>query len=338
MAKVITKYRSYSTSGIKAKADIPAQSDMVETGSTILCSNISVTAVKNALGHSSNQVSTLVAYGYTLNQWSGFGPTWRVYSGSSYTATLVNSAPTSGFTLGSFAGYNKDAVTPGWQTGGKADAETDVWVNSGSKATVVSKVQIGEVQYPASQGLVLVAFETGTTTISAWSQIDINGIGDTANLTADSIDNITLAKTWTLRSYITDSNTIAQTEDIEGSILCRVPNVDDATVNIKVKDLSEWHYDGDGTTIPSPWVQNGSAGMNYTTGYFDIGSIARNNNYTNLKIYARLFDWTWSYINEGVIYNTSYTALDDVTGSAYVGMSSIPAYGYHIVVYFEYTT
>ena len=106
-------------------------------------------------------------------------------------------------------------------------------------------------------------------------------------------------------------------------------------MHIHIRTASTWYYCGDGQTIPSPWVQNGTAAMNWTTGYFDIGNIQANQNYDPLAVYARLYNWLDELIGEGSFFSGAYTANTQITGTQYLGMASIPSYGYKVVVYIE---
>lgn len=339
MPKTLNTYRTYTTSAIKYRTDIPdVSSDIIEVdSSTIYCYNIKMSAVKNLLGSSTYSLKDLCTHS-AINHWSGFGPTLYDYvNDGTLDASLICYDPSTIFSLGSFSGYNHSAPTPGWNTGGKAAAGADVWINSGEKAEFVSSVIIGEVNYPSALGVTLIAIDD-TSTIQAYGQTNINEIGNTVSLTAESIDTITLAKTWTLKSYIANSYTAESAGDVLDSLLCRVPNVDDVSVNVKIKVASEWHYDGDAQTAPDPWVQTGAEGMNWTTGIFDIGNLIANENYTNIKIFGRLFNASYTQVgNDGVIYDDAYTAMSDIIGDTSFGVSvPIDSYGYHVVIYIEY--
>jgi hypothetical protein len=237
--------------------------------------------------------------------------------------------------LGSFAGYNHSAPLPGWQTGGEAAAEADIWVNSGSKATASANVSLGEVDYTGAEGVAMVIFDSYDN-IVGWGQQSLSGLGNNFILYGETDDIIVVDKSYHAMGYITDTYPLSQSEDVASAVVYQIPLLTVWDVNIKVKAASEWHYSGDGQTIPSPWTQNGSAGMNWTTGYFDIGMIATNNNYGNLRIIATLYDWLDNVIGSGYIHNGAYTALDDITGSVYLGMASIPAYGYKVIIEFLY--
>lgn len=91
MGKIINEYSGLSSYQIKVNADIPDQSDMFINGSTVDCSNITTTKVKNVLGESSTSVGAL-CQSNKINKGANFRPS--------------GTAP---FNLGDFAGYNHNA-------------------------------------------------------------------------------------------------------------------------------------------------------------------------------------------------------------------------------------
>ena len=337
MSKTISAYRGFTATQIKERAEVPDQGDMSVSGSNVLCTNITTTKIKNAMSASTNAVS-LLAKNANVNVWSAFGPTVRSVTGSGFSKALVNSAPTTAYKMGDFAGYNHGAPTPGWTETGKSAAQADVWIDSGTNATVISDINIGELKHEDADGVILVAFDSGSS-IVAYEEEALSGLGTNANLSATSIDTISSQQTWTLRSYI-KNGAISGAGDVEGTILYRVPNVDDATVTIKIKAATTWLYSQTGNqTIPSPWSQAGSAGFNLTTGVFDIGSISASTSYDDLRIYATLIRYDNVVIGTEDIFTGSYTPGDpNITGSVYLGLENVPSNGYTCRVEFEEST
>lgn len=86
-----------------------------------------------------------------------------------------------------------------------------------------------------------------------------------------------------------------------------------------------------GHTIPEPWIQAGTASMNWTTGYFDIGSISSPYSFININVSVELFGPYLSRIGFNTIYNAGYTASDNIIGSVYLDMTDIPVNGYKVV-------
>jgi hypothetical protein len=334
MGKIINAYRGYTATDVKNKATSGVSGTMTVAGSTVDCTNITVTGIKTAIAESVNSVGSLCSSN-KVNRWSGYSPILRSTSGSGYNTVLVNSAPSSNFQMGSFAGYNHSAPTPGWATNGQANATADVWINSGTKATLISDLVIGELLYENAGGVLLVAYNDSQVPV-AYGEEPLSGLKETANLSAESIDNISVQQTWTLRNFIKNNNIISGINDISGAIMYRVPNVSDVSVTIKIKTLSTWYYGATGTqTLPSPWTQASSAGMNWTTGYFDIGSIEANATYNNFRVYVTMYNWLNEVVGTADLFNGNYTPYYDITGSVYLGMTNIPNYGYRVVVQFE---
>lgn len=106
MAKIISSYGGITASAIKAKADIPSQSNMTVSGNDVSCTNIILSEVKTAIGSSNNNLSGLCS-SPNVNIWSGFGPVeW--YNN----ANVLQSRIKTPYYLGSFAGYNHTAEPP----------------------------------------------------------------------------------------------------------------------------------------------------------------------------------------------------------------------------------
>ncbi len=340
MRKILSAYRTYTAQAIKDRASVPTPANMHIVGSTVECANINVYQVRDAIG-----ISALDLHGQAnssnVNIWSCFGPVARSITGSGYDKVLVNTVVTPD-ELFEFAGYNHNAPTPGWQSGGQAAAEANNWVNSGSQATCNANINIGEIDWEGmgAVGVAMLIFDV-TGNIVGWGYTALSGLGSNFTLagTTTISGGIVLDKLdWYAMAFLVDQE-ILNPEDVISAVVCRVPNISTWEINLKVKQASTWYYDGDGQTIPSPWVQNGSAGMNFTTGYFDIGMIACKQN-KQIKIYARLFNWLDEVIGTGYIVGSessyySYSAMEDITGNAYLGMVNIPSYGYRVVVYFE---
>jgi hypothetical protein len=230
-------------------------------------------------------------------------------------------------------GYNHNAQAPGWNAGGYEAAIADIWIDAGGDAEFVADVHVGELNLKdlGIEGIVLAVYNSSGNLV-AWVSEDIDNISYDISLHAI-LPGISLNHTYTCKLWFVSD----LYEFDESQIVARVPNLTDYSVSVKVKQISEWRYDGDGHNVPAPWVQLGGDGMNWNTGYFNIGVIMSNQGFDNVKIYARLFDWNYNLIGEGEIYNDVSYPMTEISGSAYLGMQSIPSHGYHVNVYFEYT-
>jgi hypothetical protein len=334
MSKVLNIYRGYSATDINTRSSDTC--DHSVSGSTVVCTNVKASKVKTLLSAANYALSTLCTHA-GINHWAAYSPTIRTISA----LNIVNSDPTDNYSLGSFAGYNHTAITPGWQTGGLAAAQATIWVNAGSLGSKSVNINVGEPRYGdefSIDGITLALYNAATNLVG-WGSRNFSVVKDDVTTLSATVSasvypsGMSVDETLTGKIWLVDDTT--DFDDTQQQ--CYSPGTAAFDFDVKIKQFSEWHYDGDAQTIPSPWVQNGTAGLNLTTGYFDIGMIARNNNYTNLKITAKLFDWEYTLIGEDDIYDAAYTALDDITGSVYLGLDPIVAYGYHAIVYFYYT-
>ena len=112
MGKQVDKYRGFSSAELKAKAGIPAKSDIVEYTNYIDCSNIKMSAVKTLLGASTWSLYDLCRHN-NVNKWSGFSPYLKDVSNAGRNGTITFTKP-SVCKLGDFAGYNHGAIPPSY--------------------------------------------------------------------------------------------------------------------------------------------------------------------------------------------------------------------------------
>ena len=336
MGKIRDIYGPFSAANLKARSSIPAVTDITVNASNIDCVNIKASAVKSVLSASNYSLYDLCRH-TNVNRWSAWCPVIRTYSGTFPNEDIVNSVPTV-CRLGDFAGYNHSALTPGWQSGGQASAQTDIWVDSGNQATVSAPICIGEIDWETEgAGWVVMLIYDEADGLVGWGKTDISTVANNFTLTGttDVSGGIVLNKTWYARMFICAAGLLAAKEDVESASMCRIPNTTTFSVNIKVKAASTVYYSSTGTTQPpSPWVNNdGPLGMNWSTGYVTIGyDLQRNDSFTNVTFTATLRNWLGTTIGSGDIFNDVYYALDSVSGSAYLGMTSIPAFGYTVTV------
>lgn len=106
MPKTISAYGGFTSADLKARAEIPAQTDMTISGSNVDCVNIKDSDIKNVLGESVTGVGAL-CISPLVNKWSGFGP-WEYYNVSGVLTTRI--VPP--YSLGIFAGYHHGAIVP----------------------------------------------------------------------------------------------------------------------------------------------------------------------------------------------------------------------------------
>lgn len=345
MGKKRYVYNLFSAAQLKARADVPTAANITVVDDTvdyIDCVNISQYQIADLLVLDRDTGIIGLCRATEVNRWSCWCPVVRSYSGSGWTRDLVNGIPTLCRQL-DFAGYNHNALVPGWQTGGQATAQADKWVDYGSEATIECPICIGELDWVADldAGWVIAVIFNAEDGVAGWSKVDITTVANNFTISPETTDEMLLDHTdWYGRFVICDSVEIASVEDVESAILCRVPNTSTFEVNIKIKLPSEVYYaDTEDDEPPSPWVNNdGPLGMNWTTGIVTIGyDLQTNNTYVNVQFQATLYNWLNEVIGQGDIFNDAYNPLDSVSGSVDLGMASIPAFGYRVVVEIFYT-
>lgn len=328
MGKIRTAYRGYTASEMKTRSDLPAQSDITVSGSEIDCYNISLNAAAALVG---DATKSLAATCELANKWSAFSPSHKSITDLEFINELE--AP---YSLGEFAGYNHDAEAPHWPTGAYEEATEDKWVLAGEDAEIPADIDIGEIrwedfnavgvamiirdQYDSILGGGVVELDS-----SVHSDVSLNGV----------ITGGTTDKTLTVEIVL-----VSDLNDYADYPVCFLPITNNPyNVALKNKQATEWHYADTGNmNIPSPWTQSATAGFNPTTGYFDIGSISASVDYVNIQIKVTLYDWTYSVIGTANIYNDAYYTPDSITGSVYLGLAPVAAYGYHVVVEFLETS
>lgn len=346
MGKKRYVYNLYSANELKTKADIPDQDNITVVDDTvdyIECFNVSKYFVCDFFSLDRDLGLIDLCRHASVNRWSAFCPVERGFTGTGWTRDLVNNLP-SLCRLLDFAGYDHNALTPGWQTGGQAIAEADYWVNLGSKASIECRICIGQIDWTSDIGagwVVAVLFNSADVVIG-WTKMDITTVADNFTIYAETIDEIAIDHSdYYGRLMICDNIDIIQAEDIESAILCRVPNTNTFSVSIKVKQASSIYYYDTGTgQPPAPWVNNnGVLGINWSTGYVTIGyDLQSSSSWLNVRVKATLYNWLDEVIGTCDIFNDVYNALDSLYGTAYIGMTDIPAFGYRVVVEFYYTT
>lgn len=349
MGKIREGYGIWSNNkdGLRTRSSVPTQANITAVDGTpdyIDCVNISMSQIASVIGVTAGSLYDLCRHA-NVNRWSEFCPVSRAFSGSGYTTDLVNSVPSAPYKLSDFAGYNHNALAPGWQSGGQADAEADLWININSKAQIEAKICIGEIDWSAlgAYWAVMLIFDSGDS-IVGWGKQDITTAANNFNLYGETTNTVGADTSgWYGRLLICDNPNLNSSEDVESALLCRIPNITTFDINIKVKASSTWKYSGtNNQTLPDSWIQNGAAGMNWTTGVFNIGSIAHTQN-KNVKIKVTMYDWLTDVVTSGYIVGSdlsyfSYEAGgDDITGTVDLG-DNIALYGYLVVVEFYYSS
>lgn len=320
MAKIIPIYRNYTTTEIKERSSVPIQASISISGSNILFSDILISRVASILGIGLYNLASLCTSG-NINIWSCFSPYIRSYSAAgTLTSIYVSSLPTSQFKLGDFAGYNHSAEAPGWR-GNKANAELDVYIDSGTAPIFTASFYIGEVIYPNAQGVALTIWNDQNE-LNGFTIINLNTIKDRVDIDCQLSNNLTQNKTFTGKIFIVDN--LSQFLQSGGNVLCRVPNVDDYTVDVIVRQPTQFILDaGDWTVVGATYsLVNGTVSFTNAT---------VNRNITALVVTGKLIDINSQVVGTYTFYNGSYTANTTLNGgTGYLGMAPIPSFGYII--------
>lgn len=277
---IITKYRGYTAAEIKARADIPLQADMVVTGDSVDCKNLGISFIRNIIKGAASKVKAL-AGDSNVNVWSGFGPTAR----TAVAQQLVNSAPAAG-SLGSFAGYNHDAVAPGWLN---APTPGDVYVASGGSVVFDASLIVGEVDWTELGVIGVVHAIYYGETIVAYRAIHFEDalIANEVFDISVTLTNQTIQRAYTGRIWLVDH----LVDFSENDIVCRLPNTSDYTKTVKILPATT-------TVFDAPAGFTASVGF---TNSPDFGTVY----YTNLEALAtwdevRVYASIWGY-REGAI-------------------------------------
>lgn len=332
MGKIRSTFRQITATTLKSKSDIPKQADITVNSGNIDCVNISLTQVKNVIGSSTFSVYDVCRHD-NVNVWSQFGPTVRTYSNTgTWSATLVNSKPTQA-NLGDFAGYQHNPFfVPGYIT----TVPMEIWINSGSTATIFLDLNIGDFDYPnlgSNPGIVFVLFNSRGS-IMGWSVQSFSSLKEFANLELTTIDPLSSNTTgWYAGVYITNSDSYFSSSEIQASVMCRVPNCNTFAVDIKVKQSTTFVWADTGTqSPPSPWSVS-IVSMNWSSGNLSITNLEKSTDSVQLEIWAELTNWLNEVVGSVEIYNGPYTGFTWISGTFYVGMTSIPSLGYKVTIY-----
>ena len=337
MGKIRDTYGLFSAANLKSRSSIPAATDITVNTSSIDCVNIKVSDVKNVLSASTYSLYDLCRH-TNVNRWSAWCPVVRTYSGSFPNNDIVNSVPTI-CRLGDFAGYNHNALTLGWQSGGQASAQEDIWIDSGNQATVSAPICIGEIDWvKEGAGWVVMLIYGDAEGLVGWGKTDISTVANNFTLTGttDVSGGIVLSKTWYGRMFICAAGTLASKEDVEAASMCRIPNTTTFSINVKVRAVTDLTVNSNGLTVEGEGFNLIAGTCGFTKFYHLTES------YSNVLVQARLFDHLWQQVGSTIdMHDGEYYASDEafpnITGSAKPNGDYIAAYGYHFVIDFYLT-
>jgi len=218
MGKLISAYAGFTATDLKNRGSNTC--DMVVNGTNVDCTNLTDTRIKNVLGVGVTGVAQLCT-STAVNKWSCFSPTeWYV---GTY-PNLVNRVKTP-YTMGSFAGYNHNAVEP---TSFNSSFEyTKGAAGSTITQSIAAKVKMGEYDWSKLGGTHarVVTFD-GASIYSQSGILPINGAGNF--ITFDNVTFTFSTSTVGTTNYVTktyicasDGSEIAELP-IYGNITCTI--------------------------------------------------------------------------------------------------------------------
>jgi hypothetical protein len=142
MGKTLTKIHQITASQIISRSDVGAIAD--NANGTLTATDVTVTAVQNALGETSTSVSTLCTSA-NINKWANFSPYSLGYDSTNEVFTHI--APSAPYKLGDFAGYNHQAET----LKGESTDESKYLTTLTGTTGLNSKFELGEYDYTNKQ-------------------------------------------------------------------------------------------------------------------------------------------------------------------------------------------
>jgi hypothetical protein len=340
MSKRRYVFNLLSAAELKARSEVPLAANITVVDDTIDyidCVYIDMDLVKDILGVAIDTELYDLCRHANVNRWSAFCPVVRSLTGSGWTKDISNGLPTEG-SLEEFAGYNHGALVPGWQTGGEASAEADIWINSGSKATVSAPICIGEIDWSVfdAEWVVMLIFDE-TDAIVGWGKTDIATVANNFTLAGETDNTLTLNKNWYGRLLICDNAALADHDDVVSALICRVPNTTTFDIKIKIKEASKLTVNANGLTVES-------AGFNLSAGTCGFTKFYHaTNSYSRVLVQAKLLNWLGEQVGSTItMHDGAYTSPDEefpnVTASAKPNGDPVAAYGYEFVIDFFLTT
>jgi hypothetical protein len=219
MGKLQYIYRNYDSASMKTRSSIPTATDITTAASYIDCVNIKASVVYSTVGAAGYAFSQLMT-ATGINHWSAFGPTVRT-APTSYSGQITNTGdPTANYALGSFAGYNHNAVAPSWNSG---NTTREFWVVSGDVLIIDCILDIGEILYSdilTNPGVGVAVAAWNGATCMAWKDKVITGT--TTGMT-NLVDFSTTSTTGKYGDRMTVTATTSMTLTVKAYVLKNTP-------------------------------------------------------------------------------------------------------------------
>ena len=291
MALQRAAYRNFSATQINNR--LSATCDHVVNGTNVDCTNISLNASKGIVGCSTYSLADICKY-TGVNHWSAWGPTVRTVAGG----VLTNSHLTdvTGYSLGSFGGYNHLAPTPAFTSGG---SNTYSLIQSGADQVFSCVLDIGEVLYNDVTGVTNQATHIhfsiwdGASWVTDAAEViaiadAVDGAGNSNSVidfsqagTRITISGITTTNTYTCKIWFCDDGTF---DYAGGNKVFEMTEFASWTHEVRIKSANHWFinaayndttYDGDGSFTSGRWDVNGCQ-IDLSTGLMDMNYLTLN--------------------------------------------------------------
>jgi len=312
--KVLTAYSGFTATDIKNRASVPLQANIAVNGASVECRNITTTNIKTVLNETVTGIGAL-CQSANVNTWSNFGPTeWYI------DATVLKNRVKTPYQFGSFAGYNNNAIAPGFM--GSSHITSFKYIqNDANPYTISVGLQGGEINFPAMVNAThakLVVRYQGTIVGS-----NLIALGSSYNSTVPINPYCTVSMgSWTGNKEFTASVYLS---NVNADDLCLFPNVPEWTITA-IQRLNP-----SGAVLPSGTVIKivaGSATLdlagNYTISITNITRFSMTPYTGRINIVANLYDDTNTLIHTQQITtndnNRSYTGF----------LSHAAGYDYHV--------
>jgi hypothetical protein len=360
MAKRIFKYRNFTVADLIGRTDLPSNSSNIVSGASYMdVSNITTADVGSVIGSSSHQVHQLCVCP-NINKWSAFSPYIRTVSGSKMSGVIVHSLPTgsTGSLLGSFAGYNKDAVTPSYYNSNRT---TTISCAANSVQTFECQFTLGELIVTDNdlQGVnevqgICFSVWTGATLVN-YQVRDINTIKENCYASESTGFQVNVSapvsgtQAYSCKLFFIESPT---TYSYNSNEVCQVFSdvLPAYTKNIRVQTSSVVAY------VSSPYPPTVvSSGFTLSTGHFSFAGMTIPHTFsTGLRIQCWIEGYdvntdTWTRVTSvttirDINRNTPYTSGTDVgsfnqhvwtTMGGSEATPPVPDYDYRLYLYFD---
>ena len=283
MALSRAAYRNFSATQINNRISNTCTHSV--NGSNVDCTDVTVSKVRTVLSASPYNLSSLATHA-NVNHWSAWGPTVRTVVGGVLTNGHLTNA--TGYSLGSFGGYNHSAPTPAFTSGG---SNTYSLIQSGADQVFSCVLDIGEVLYNDVTGVANQATHIhfsvwdGASWVSGASEViaiadAVDGAGNSNSVidfsqagTRITITGITVTNTYTCKIWFCDDGTFDYTGANKVFTMVEFP---EWTLQVRIKSGNSWYVNGPENGTNTATDAAAAADGTFTSGKWDVSAAALN--------------------------------------------------------------